>query len=111
MIEIENLSHQIGGKPILSGIDLTLPTGGVTSLIGPNGAGKSTLLKLISRHLSLQSGAVALDGVSLVSIPADQLALKLATVSQEVGVASRLRIKDLVAFGRWPHAKGATGQG
>lgn len=106
MIEIENLSHQIGGKPILSGIDLTLPTGGVTALIGPNGAGKSTLLKLISRHLSLQSGGVTLDGVSLASIPADQLALKLATVSQEVGVASRLRIKDLVAFGRWPHAKG-----
>lgn len=30
----------------------------------------------------------------------------MAVVAQEVGVASRLRIRDLVGFGRWPHAQG-----
>src|SRR5690606_38062897 len=63
MIRIENVSFQYRTTPILHGIDLTIPKGGVTALIGPNGAGKSSLLSLIARLLPLQTGSITIDGL------------------------------------------------
>lgn len=37
------------GQPILRGIDLDLPQGGVTAIVGPSGAGKTSLLRLLNR--------------------------------------------------------------
>lgn len=107
MITVSGLSHQIGGASILKDIDTAIPKGGVTALIGPNGAGKSTLFSLLSRKDPLQTGTVTLDGVDMAAMDHADLALRMAVVAQDVGVASRLRIKDLIGFGRWPHAKGS----
>lgn len=65
MIEVRNLCHDIGGKIILKNVDLTLQEGSVMGLVGINGAGKTTLLRLISGVLSVQQGAVFIDGVSV----------------------------------------------
>ena len=46
-LRIQNLSVQIEGDAILSGVDLHVHCGQMVALIGPNGAGKSTLLKAI----------------------------------------------------------------
>ncbi len=43
MLEIRELSASIGDKPILNGINLTVPSGEVHAIMGPNGSGKSTL--------------------------------------------------------------------
>ena len=106
MIRVENLSRVINGQRILSDVSLEVPSGGVTALIGPNGAGKSTLLNFIARQMPLVSGRVVVDGLDLVATDNNTLAKKMALVSQHVGVASRLRVRELVQFGRWPHAKG-----
>jgi len=55
-----------GPLPVLAGIDLTVPGGGVVALIGPNGCGKSTLLRVIAGLLVPGAGAVTLDGVPIV---------------------------------------------
>jgi ABC-type nitrate/sulfonate/bicarbonate transport system ATPase subunit len=54
-----------GSLPVLAGIDLTVPGGGVVALIGPNGCGKSTLLRVLAGLLTPGAGAVTLDGVAI----------------------------------------------
>lgn len=106
MIQIRNVGFQIHGNQILHDISTSIPKGQLTALIGPNGAGKSTLLKLIARLEKLQSGSVQIDGLDLASTPTEKLALVMAVLSQHTHVSSRLRLSELVGFGRWPHHHG-----
>ena len=106
MIKITGLSYGHGAKPILDGIDAEIPAGRITALIGPNGAGKSTLLNLIAQQLAPSRGGISLDGMDAARIAPAQLARKMAVVAQNLTVASRVRVKDLIGFGRWPHSQG-----
>ena len=54
-----------GVLPILAGIDLLIPAGGIVALIGPNGCGKSTLLRVVAGLLPPASGEARLDGVRI----------------------------------------------
>ena len=109
MIEITSVSHRIGATRILDDITLTLPRGRITALIGPNGAGKSTLLGLIGRLAPLQSGRITLDGADVSRTDSRTLARAMAILPQQASIASRLRVRELVGFGRWPHSAGRPG--
>lgn len=106
MIDVSGINYAIGKAPILHDVSLQIPRGQITALIGPNGAGKSSFLNLIAGQEALQSGIVSVDEMQIGQTPPRDLALKMAVVAQHVGVASRLRIKDLIGFGRWPHNQG-----
>ena len=106
MIQLSGVCHQVGSTPILQSITTDLPRGKLTALIGPNGAGKSTLLRLIGRLEPLQSGAIRIDDLDLTQTPSADLARRMAVLGQQTQIASRLRLCDLVAFGRWPHHQG-----
>lgn len=106
MIIIDNVSLAHQGAPILKHINLEIPETGVTALIGPNGAGKSSLLSLIARLQPLQTGSISVDGLQIGATPSRVLARTLAILRQDPAIASRLRVRELVAFGRFPHNGG-----
>ena len=109
MIEIDSVSHAIGTAEILTDVTVTIPKGGVTALIGPNGAGKSTLLSLVARLERVQTGRIRVDGLDVMRTPTDALARHIAIQRQDTAIATRLTIRQLVGFGRYPHHRGRAG--
>ncbi|NVP56853.1 ABC transporter ATP-binding protein [Mycoplana rhizolycopersici] len=106
MIRIEQAIKRYGQTCVVDGVTLTLPAGGVTSIVGPNGAGKSTLLAMISRLLGMDGGAISVGGLDVTKTPGDVLARRLSILRQDNSLTARLTVRDLVAFGRYPHSKG-----
>jgi len=47
LITLDNLSIGYNGRPVLSGISVTIPRASFTAILGANGSGKSTLLKTL----------------------------------------------------------------
>jgi Fe-S cluster assembly ATP-binding protein len=76
MLEIRNLHARVGEKPILRGIDITVPDGEIHAIMGPNGSGKSTLAYVLSgrEDFSVTEGSVAFDGVDLLTMAPEERA-------------------------------------
>src|SRR5450432_937205 len=76
MLDIRGLTVSIGDKPILKGIDLTVPQGEVHAMMGPNGSGKSTLGYVLSGRAdySVTGGTVTFNGVNLLDMEPEQRA-------------------------------------
>jgi len=51
LVIIRDLFVQLGGNPILRGVNAELPQGKILALIGPNGSGKSTLLRALLQEI------------------------------------------------------------
>lgn len=105
MLRTEHLSLSYGDKPAVDNVSLVIPEGGITCLLGPNGSGKSTLLKSFAGLLPPRSGQVFLDNRPVASWNRRQLALRLAMLPQKPIVPEGIKVRDLVALGRFPHRK------
>ncbi|MBX3094351.1 MAG: ABC transporter ATP-binding protein [Cryobacterium sp.] len=97
-----DLRVELGGRVILSGVDLDVPAGAITALIGPNGAGKTTLIRGIS-GLVPASGSVAFEGSDLLALGRRERARTVAVVEQELTSELPLSVRDAVELGRTPH--------
>ena len=76
MLDIRGLAASINDKPILNGIDLTVPPGEVHAVMGPNGSGKSTLAYVLSgrEDYEVTAGTVTFNGVDLLEMEPEQRA-------------------------------------
>lgn len=57
-LEVRDLSVELGGREVLTDVDLHIDAGELVGLIGPNGAGKTTLLRSIVGVLPLRRGQI-----------------------------------------------------
>jgi iron complex transport system ATP-binding protein len=106
VIRIENVTKSYGDTRVVDDVSLEIPAGGITSVIGANGAGKSTLLSIVARLLAPDTGRVTVDGLDVRTTPGPELARRLAVLRQENSMSVRLTVRELVAFGRFPHCGG-----
>ena len=58
MLQVSNLTYRIGGRLLLDGAGVTIPSGHRVGLVGRNGIGKSTLFKLALGELTPESGDI-----------------------------------------------------
>lgn len=90
---------------VISGLELAVPSGQITTLIGPNGSGKSTLLKALGRIQPLSRGSVYLDGADIHRMPTKDVARKLGLLPQSPLAPEGITVVDLVRRGRHPHGR------
>ena len=67
MIAMQGVNKHFGALHVLRDIDLEVQRGQVVVVLGPSGSGKSTLCRTINRLETVDSGTIAIDGVSLPS--------------------------------------------
>lgn len=83
-------------RPVLDGLDLTVPAGGSLAVVGVNGAGKSTLVKLLCRLYDPVSGRIEVDGTDLRDLDLESWRRRTSAIFQDF-IRYELSLKDNVA--------------
>ena len=73
MIQLQDLAKSFGGRSVLKGLTLEVPSGQNTVIIGHSGSGKSVTLKLVIGLLEPDSGTVQVDGETVQEMDREQL--------------------------------------
>jgi ATP-binding cassette subfamily F protein uup len=58
LIDLRDLSYEIGGRTLFRNLDLVITAGKRVGLVGPNGSGKTTLLRLLRGDLKPSAGEI-----------------------------------------------------
>ncbi|MEM2944499.1 MAG: ABC transporter ATP-binding protein [Methanomassiliicoccales archaeon] len=71
MLEIQNLTVEVGGHTILRDVNLSLMSGYTSVLFGPNGSGKSSLLMTIMGYsqYKVKEGKIIFKGEDVTHLP------------------------------------------
>lgn len=62
VIELDEVTAELGGRPVLHGVGLTVRRGEVVALLGANGSGKSTVVRAVVGQVPLAGGRLTLFG-------------------------------------------------
>lgn len=62
VISLRGVRAELGSRPVLRGIDLTVHRGEVVALLGANGSGKSTVVRSIIGQVPVSAGEIELFG-------------------------------------------------
>src|SRR5215470_9975576 len=91
-IETERLAKSFGSTQALSGLDLTVPPGGILGLLGPNGAGKTTAVRVLTTLLRPDAGRARVLGFDVVR--------QAAEVRHHIGLTGQYAALDDYLTGR-----------
>ena len=98
VLRAHDLSVELGGLPVLRGINLDVRAGEAVALLGGNGSGKSTLVRTLLGLVPLQRGSVELFGQPLGHF---RHWSKVGYVPQHSTASlSGAKVKEVVASGR-----------
>ncbi|MBL5974658.1 MAG: ATP-binding cassette domain-containing protein [Candidatus Leucobacter sulfamidivorax] len=106
MIRLSNVVKRYSSEVLIGPVSLDIPAGGVVALVGPNGAGKSTMLTMIGRLLAPDEGTVEVGGLDVHATPSKRVAKTVSILRQENHFVTRLTVRQLVGFGRYPYSGG-----
>src|SRR5579884_813768 len=96
IVEVENVTVRLGGRPVLNDLSFAIYPGDFVGLIGPNGAGKTTLLRLLLGLVPPSNGTVSLFGHPLTR---GNHRVGYVPQHQTFDETSPLRGRDMVALG------------
>ncbi len=108
-IKVKDLTVAYEDKVIIENMNLSIPKGEISIIIGANGCGKSTLLKTIARILKPKKGNIFIHGKNVKESKPKALAREMAVLPQSPVCPDGLTVKELIAYGRFPHQKTMAG--
>ncbi|MHB9860329.1 ABC transporter ATP-binding protein [Streptomyces sp. YIM S03343] len=71
---IDGLDYEIGGRKLLSALELTVQRGESVAVTGPSGSGKSTLLSLVLGLIRAPAGRILVAGQDVMALRGGKLA-------------------------------------
>lgn len=102
-LEIHDLTVRFGGVTALSGVTLTVRSGGRHGILGPNGSGKTTLFNAISGFVTPHTGSIRLGGREITRLaPHRRVALGLARTFQITTLFPTLSARQNVLMAALP---------
>jgi lipoprotein-releasing system ATP-binding protein len=75
MLKLQQITKNFGQLQVLKGIDLNVEAGQSVSIVGSSGAGKTTLLEIMGTLSMPSSGHIIINGSSVTSMSANQIAM------------------------------------
>ena len=91
------------GRDAVHDVSFTAHRGRMTAIVGPNGSGKSTLVRALIGRQPLVSGRITIDGADLAHLSRDEVARRVAVVTQREELAFPTPVREYLALGRFPH--------
>ena len=104
-IATKDVKMNLGGTPILKGINTHIKNKEFVGIIGPNGCGKSTFLKAVYRVLKPDNGCIYISNQPLEEMTYKETAKKMAVVSQHNYYKFDFTVREMVLMGRSPYKK------
>src|SRR5690606_15281157 len=87
------------GRPVLSGVDLSIRAGQTVAFVGPSGAGKTTICSLLPRFYEVTGGRITIDGIDVRDMTLSSLRRQIGIVQQDVFLFSGT-VRENIAYGR-----------
>ena len=99
VVQVTDGAVELGGRPVLRGIELTVRQGEVLAVLGANGSGKSTLVRAMMGLVPVSRGEVRLFGTPREDFDDWR---RVGFVPQRVSAASGVpaSVREVVASGR-----------
>ncbi|MBA3561517.1 MAG: ABC transporter ATP-binding protein [Actinobacteria bacterium] len=105
LLSVRDVTLRFGGIVALDGVSFDVQEGHISGLIGPNGAGKTTAFNVITRLYKPDSGAVDLDGESILRAPPHRIVQKgIARTFQNIQLFRTMSVLENVLVGA--HGRG-----
>ena len=100
-LRIAGLTKRFGGKTVLDGLDLVVPSGGLLVVLGPSGCGKTTLLRLIAGFERADAGTIRIGEAPVVAPGLHELPerRRIGYLAQEGALFPHLTVARNIGFG------------
>ena len=99
----QGLHVVMGGREVVRGASVRVAPGELVALLGPNGAGKTMLLRAVLGLVKRSRGQVEAGGNDPARLTAAERARRMAYLPQSRPLAWPVRVRDVVALGRFAH--------
>jgi phospholipid/cholesterol/gamma-HCH transport system ATP-binding protein len=108
LVEVRDLHFRYGRRPVLRGVNLDIPQGGIVAILGTSGSGKTTLLQLMGGLLRPARGSVKVCGEEVHSLDTAglyALRRRMGVMLQQGGLFTDLSTFENVAYPMREHTK------